>query len=433
MLQHLVDLNDYSQERNINRQYRTLPVVQRIVDAFTSIRELDLQFTNDSYDDDIKKINAVGIEAILKEELGIREVTIRYGNVDYINAFIITPRLDDLHVFNFTMASQYDAGSDQARLRFLKSKKPIKGYVDLKKVKLSGEFSQIPITLGFTIPLFKKDCALTVEEWSSYLFHEIGHLFTYYMYLGDIVSLSNTLSQLQSLYKGHLTHAVRVEILQYVKDDLDLPEAFDVGAVSKHEDGEIVKTMVATGFTQRVVSGTDSYWYDQTTSERLADQFVSRLGLGVPLATGLEKAHTVTKAEKLQSARTLIRRTILSAITLDIYPLVMFMTYATFQPNERYMRYDKFPERIAQIKKDIVASMKDSSLSKEHRKVLQEEYNTLVKIEARAKDSTIFRDNVWQLFNSDGRQHRKVTRLLTNLEELALNPLFAQANRLQTI
>lgn len=430
----LLPISSYTQERNIARQYSTIPVVRDVIKTLESIRAMDLKFENTSIRDDLAKLKKAGLDKVLEKHLNVEKVLITYQVVDYANAYICTPRLDDNHLFNFSKAAEFDYASDQARLRFLKSKKIMRGTVDLQKVKLSGEFSSLHIDMGLTTALLKADSKVSADQVASIIFHEVGHLFTYYLYLGDMVSLSNTMSQLHSLYKGHLLKSVRVDILQYVKEDLELPEEFDVGVVAEYEDGDMVKTMVAAGFMQKTVSGTNSPWYDAATCERLADQFTARLGLSVPFAQALELMYVEDQpAIRRQQVRYAIGTTLLGIVTLGIVPLIMVLTYASQQPNERYMRYDNLKERIAQIRKDIVTSMKDPTLTKTQRLQLQEEHDSLVKVESNVKDNSMLSDRIWQRFSSVGRHHRRTKDFLTELENLATNTLFVKANKLQTL
>lgn len=157
--------------------------------------------------------------------------------------------------------------------------------VDFKNAKLKGLNKDVKNVFTLDFHFGFKTAKLTVDEFLSFLLHEIGHMFSYY-------SLS---------YKSYLSYVSLQDALKEIsKKESDPKKALllaynkatnDTTFVKENEKSDICT--LTLGIVNKVLGrfGRDDTFGTNTSMETYADLFATRFGYGSHVVTGLEKLH----------------------------------------------------------------------------------------------------------------------------------------------
>src|ERR1700752_9579 len=166
-----------------------------------------------------------------------------------------------------------------------------KGTIDTEKCRVSGIFSE------YTTPIFINVISLyrigtKPEEITAIFLHELGHCFSSMEYSNRLNSTNQVLATLarEMLDKDHLSKEYIFKELERInkkttKDELDK-------IISG--DNIILGRATMRYLKEMVTSQLPNWWYDQTSNETLADNFVSRWGYGYALVSALERGEIGT-------------------------------------------------------------------------------------------------------------------------------------------
>ena len=287
--------------------------------------------------------------------------------VEGLNAFINLPDLSA----NNPIVNEWRRGPwmNKKGLELIKaSNKAPMGEVDLNRGHVSGVFSETTQTLHLGLELFKHPLiALSDEELAAYVFHEIGHVFTYYEMIAKTTStnyiIRGTLEQLD-------TNSDRKQRIQLYKD-VESIAGLDLGNLDELADLNDRKAVAIT-LVDRIDKSTRqeiSYSeYDTTGAESLADQYAARHGLALALVTGLDKVSRVSGNPSFLATRTqvfvkigvystmLVTAMVLPIVGLPI--LTLFLAVRTLVALTGVQEYDELPQRYKRIRHQLVDGLK---------------------------------------------------------------------------
>lgn len=373
---------------------------------------------------DRKAIEQSNIEKIIADNTGML-VQVHTPRDIGLNAFVSVPVLDRNHPLHDKYAREYVKAVTTKKM--LKNG-PVTGTIDLQTGKVSGDYSKISIHISAAAQLIESD-AFQPEEVAAIFLHEIGHVMTYFEYLGRNVILHHVMGDLVRNYNESMSMQHRVEIIKSVKSNLDL-DAIEPTVVAEIADGETVQQLIISEYACQYHSATNTHLYDFRTWEALADQYAARHGAALAQATALDKLYRYSgDAAYMGNVKYLIWRTF-DFIALTVFSPFALLIMALAEP---YEIYDMPIQRINRLRQDLINATKDKSLSKELRVRLMNDIADIEKLTAGLKDRESAFMLVWKNVFPTIRRQSNRTAMMQKLEELANNEIFVRSNRLKTL
>lgn len=158
--------------------------------------------------------------------------------------------------------------------------------VDFKNAKLKGLSKDVKNVFTLDFHFGFKIAKLTVDEFTSFFLHEIGHMFSYY----------------STSYKSYITYiSLQDAIKDLSKKETDPKKVLLLAYNRATNDNTFVKEneksdicTLTLGIINKVLGrfGRDDVFGTNTTKETYADLFATRFGYGSFVASGLEKLHS---------------------------------------------------------------------------------------------------------------------------------------------
>lgn len=302
----------------------------------------------------------------------------------------------------------------------------LSGEIDYSKGTVGGDFSKVESLL--IIPnMILTTKAFTNAEIASMLLHECGHVFSYFMYLSRTVTINHVLGQLTEEFNKVETSKEQIELIEETNKMLKV-DTLDAEDLAKVKDGERVSTVIVSEVVKHRLSYTDTPVFDFRTWEAMSDQYASRNGASVDLASGLDKMYRMFDMPAYWSTGKYVMVNVFTApfIVLSL-PILLLATLIS----EPYDAYDKPKDRLKRIRREMVNALKNKSLSKGQSKTIQEDIDKVDGLLNEMSDRSDLVDVVWRLMNPALNRDRKQTAYLNELEIMANNDLYVRANRLK--
>lgn len=198
-----------------------------------------------------------------------------------------------------------DGAKETIKLQDIKKKAERVGSVDLKTSKVHGLFAKeyAFISVGW---VFLVTDVLTDEEVAASLCHEIGHVFTNFEFVADLVTFNHTLRALVNTTVSKMPTSQKTVIFKEILEGEDLSQIVDAKELAKLQSPNAVAAWVGEAKLRKIQSEYGLDQYDMTTNEGLADQFASRHHFNKALVSGLVKIIAVggedIKAKNIRQA-----------------------------------------------------------------------------------------------------------------------------------
>lgn len=198
-----------------------------------------------------------------------------------------------------------DGAKATIKLQDIKKKAERVGSVDLKTSKVHGLFAKeyAFISVGW---VFLVTDILTDEEVAASLCHEIGHVFTNFEFVADLVTFNHTLRALVNTTVSKIPTSQKTVIFKEILEGEELSQIVDAKELAKLESPNAVAAWVGEAKLRKIQSEYGLDQYDMTTNEGLADQFASRHHFNKALVSGLVKIIAVggedIKAKNIRQA-----------------------------------------------------------------------------------------------------------------------------------
>lgn len=396
-----------------------------VVSAFELIRNSDHQLTGRRKDKAL--LEEAKIEALVRYHTGL-SITFKTGADFGINAYVLPPHLDKNHPLLSEIHRYYYSNAD-AQKRIKEAKGSIKGGIDLSTGKVTGVYTQVNSEIFVAAQILQGDL-FTSEEAAAVFLHEVGHLMTYYEYLGRHVLMNHVMEDVHKAYTDTGTDKQRVELLEVVKEALDLDD-LDAELAVKVKKEETFRTLIVSEVANQSHSATGTKYYDLRTFEALADQYVSRLGGGRYIVTGLDKIHRYYGVRGYESNVQFLIIETFKTIGFIVYsPLILLFMALVEMPIDIY---DPPKDRFDRVRRDMVATMKDPKLDSDYRKRLKDDVEHIEKLINEIKDRPDAFMFIWKLIRPSLKNQMNRAQLIQELEELKDNQLFVRYNTLKTL
>lgn len=338
-----------------------------------------------------------------------------------------------------TQAAREDHGTTAFIERYLQgSAKGHVGTVDIRRAKVSGIFSKFAFTVVMPEKFFRRMVPvlrLTPDQWAALILHEVGHFFTYCEYFSRTVTTNQALSALSKQLEGNGNIPLREIQIRKAADALGVHADAKALATAKNR---IVEVALVTETIEKSRSELGVSIYDDTASEYLADQFVSRCGGAAALATALnEVERSFGSSVPFMSTPTFMLTQFLSLV-LTLYPWTALVAapvslwYIAMGGSLTGNEYDSLEVRFRRIKHDAVNRLKNRKLGEEDKKHTLRDIEQIDTILSTVKERTDWQTAVASLFPTY-RKYRNTTQLQKQLEQLGNSNLFTRAAELTTL
>lgn len=316
----------------------------------------------------------------------------------------------------------------------------LKSTIDLDKVKVTGQFTEVPFCLRLPRAFFEGMFTLTPEEITATILHEVGHAFFNLATMGEYVLLNYYLTDGVEILLGKKSNKYRVDVLDqsYLKKHIDTEEARRL-EVDPTEANYRRALLIAWRREPRthLVSRQGSDKRD----EQLADMFASRMGFSRPLATALYK---LTRSPLSRHHRgTLLNMTVevgkflIGGLAVGgsilVPPLTPYLLLAYLivevVDNNNGVTYDNDYQRMVKLRRDLIAQIRDVSSASAYRKKLDDDVRAIDDLLKLMKDRTTVMMALSHVLIPGYRRSRQQIKHEELLESLLNNDLFLQAER----
>ncbi|WP_257292795.1 hypothetical protein [Endozoicomonas sp. ONNA1] len=375
-------------------------------------------------------IRSSGISKLILNELGVT-ATIELASERY-DAFVHIPQIDSNHTLINEWRKFFTSQSD-AILNFNFAKK-LKGSVDLQTSKVSGIFSKVHSKIFIGEGFFQKNGKFSADELGAIITHELGHLFTYYEHLSSSLRTNFAMAAVADRWSGLDTKSKKMELLEAVEDltDIDFDGIEDLANTRK--PGTVNAIIVgAKVHGNRSQLGTD--YHDENSYEFLADQFASRHGFSISLASALDKIYKMHYHPASFSATGFFLLEVVKVVTTALTviggsPVLLLLFLAAVPIRDEY---DPPKARIKRIKGDLIDRLKKKKIPIELTKEYLEQLETLNTIEETLNDYDGLFEYMAKYVLPWRRKQFKAIEFQKDLEALVGNALFASAKKIEVM
>lgn len=351
-----------------------------------------------------------------------------------LGAYIRLPEVDRNHPFIFNSWRDADMSDDVgvALIRALGGK--MQGSVDKLNCKVGGVYKDIQGDVVFGAGLVN-DKSFSDAELASILMHEVGHLFTYFEYLGTLVMTSHVISGIsKSMYQID-SYDKRLDTLKEADRVLgvDTQNRERIAAAPNAKARSLLAQSVyisTLGFKSR--SDTGFNMYELRSCEQLADQFVTRHGSGGrDLATALDKMYRKFWSRSAMSTTEYTiwecTKLIMFLAGLFILPLPFIVYLLIFNPTRKI--YDDPAARLKFIRQQMTDALKDKTLDDKRRTQVLDDIEAVTKLEAELDDKRTLLELFWTTIMPSGRTALSQEATQKQVEALLNNELFVAASK----
>lgn len=327
----------------------------------------------------------------------------------------------------------------------------LRGFVDIRNFKVSGDFSNVEITLYLDPSLIFGNIVLA-KELSAITLHEVGHAFSYFALVADAVSTNLPMIALIN----NITHTEQAEEIEYILKEWNGNDEtlikVDVDEL-KGKKKEVIVTALLTNHIREVVSATKTRDYDDVNSEFLADNFTSRLGAGADVIRALDKLYSMYGHRNrggmgsflinefyigFSFAISVLLGTIISILEGKfLTPFVIFyqaiLVVISDSSNTTDGTYDTTVRRYQRIREDMVVMLKDKEIDKAIGNRVRDDIKRIDEI---LKNYNNYKSVLGRVFDLVLPKHRRrVTQaeFYKELEQLSANNLFLASYDLRSL
>lgn len=437
----------------------------------TLIKELALQFDAAIQDPSLDTLNKVSaaVSGVFKKHTGMT-----------VRLVITKERGHQAYVFTSQADIANPMRSDEVVKRISSFNRPVsekelfKGIVDLKTGTVSGIYSEIPLDIFISESFFKdRSAGITAENIAAVMTHEVGHGFTYLLYLGRMVISSVVVSEICRKQHENAPDKVIRDVVKVATAKTGY-RLRDLQEINASTDPLVIQQVVMADAVDSIRSELGTRFYDRRAFEFSADQFVARHGAAHLIVDALDKLNRyypgymkeyrgssanmsmaisgyldllfgVSKAS-LGGVATVIGTGIFkwAALTATVNPILLTLAGVTalwigvsdvisvmFSDIDNGI-YDPVEHRFAAMRRELIASSKDQNLSSAQRNEIIDHIDHIDKIIANLGGKSYIGPDIlgeWLVGVFTGRvKEQKFQRML---EELVNNRLYEMSNKLQ--
>lgn len=418
----------------------------RLATAFESIdfqrqsslyKELSIHFDNAIQTGNPVKALKQGLgdqiaNAIL-EKTGIK-IVLLVSDSTVPNAFVNLPLIDRNHPLLIDFFREFTDNRDGLN-EIRRNDGILTGGIDRHRARVSGKFSEIVFRVGLTRGLLAVSTNFTASEIAGILLHEIGHVFTYFEYLGTNITTNYILQHTTRQMLDTREIKRKYQIIEDTEKALGI-EFDDTDALVREQNQTVIQTVILRQVVKKRYSELDSHTYDMTAWEMLADQFANRHGAGRDLVTGLDKLHRTAGSVVYKNiggylATEAFKMLLLVVSTPLSLGLIPFLALFVIDPNEDL--YDAPEARIKRLRRDMVDALKDQDASDDYKQQMVQDIEVVDKVLEEMQDRKTFLQTFWTTVWPRSRHNYKQLKFQQELEMLVQNDVFVKASKLKTL
>lgn len=382
---------------------------------------------------DTKAIKAVDIPGIVFSWTGM---TISFDIVTELglNAMLLIPGVDKNHPFiDNEYRSRWSMQIGPAMIRAMGG--AVHGSVNLETGKVSGIYSKIQgdIVMGSYMLSSK---IMSDKEIAAIMCHEVGHLFTYFELMRQVVRTSAIISATAKACVEIDDPKVRLDCLKAAEEVLgiDVRDADKIANSVKAVRNEYVQTILITNHAAKARSESGLNMYDYRSCEQIADQWAQRQGAGAALVTGLDKIYRLSANPQTLTTPMWIIMEVMKLIGWLVVNLFTgFTPLLILVFGVQVKIYDDPKDRIIAIRRQMNDVLKDDKLPAKAKQSILDDIEQLKEVEKTYND----RQTLFQWINANLNIYSKATydqqKVQKELETLLNSDLYAQAAALSLL
>ena len=358
------------------------------------------------------EVKALDLSNIIKKFTNMNvTVTIVNGYAAHMYA----PPVDNSHPFHNNYFTDVPLFSTAGEM-ILKGKSDPIAELDYKNAKVGGVYTEIPINVYIGNGFFSNN-QFTAEEVAAIMLHEIGHAYTYFLYLGHLYFSNFLISTYAQEIVGTRDVDRRKILIKAAERRLGV-EIFNPNKIA--EQGSLDKNKMETLFINshryalNNTTGTDIY--DFRSCEQMADYFATMHGAGPHLITGLNKVYESYGDDSVIPYPIFIIgelfKLILLPITLPFYLLVIMAT------NPAIKIYDSPGARAKYIELQLKGSLRNRNMDPKMRKALLDSIEAAKTAASEVSDKNGLAHLIWTVLSPSynrGVNQEKAQKLLENI------------------
>ena len=365
-------------------------------------------------------------------------ILINISTEDSYAAYVYPPDINKNSPICDKMMQLYSSNKDAEG--FMHDKHFIDGTVDLKRSKVSGDFSKIPCNMCIGSHLLSKGSSFTIKEATAIILHELGHIFVYFVLLSRYTKTQYVLEEGTKRLLMANTKEQRIIILEDIEKSTSVRITKKEELAIKKQSDQAYRVVILKNCIEesRQQLGVDIY--DSRAYEQLSDQFSARHGYYRYLALALDKIlkmHGGDKAYRnpylnmfLQSIYGL---SVIVGITLvpvlGVYGLLCMLIIG----NPLSKTYDPPKVRILKLRQQINDALKDNNIPKELKELYIDDHRILTDLLDKMYYNIDWYTAIYSYLTPMGyADHRDISHLL-ELESLNTNNLFTSAQELSML
>ena len=322
--------------------------------------------------------------------------------------------------------SKNEIGTDLIEKDFLK------GGVNLRTGIATGIFCIYPAKLLFPIEMLL-DKKFTDEEHAGIILHEIGHLFIYLELMSRTVTTNQLLASIARDVRGCNSAEEREFVFRKVKVKHKLKD-LDEKELSKSTNKKVIEYVIVSNVIKEMRSELGGNIYEIGTAEAMADQFASRFGAAVHLATGLEKLYRHYNHIDFRNPFEYFAVEVLK-ILVTFVPLVGWWLYGIMVAcdNSEEPRYDKPGIRLRRLREQLVMKTKSKKIDKEELRSILDGISVIDDILKDVYDNVQLTGMLAYMIFPSRRALASQKEFQRKLEEIAINDIFLKSAELRTL
>lgn len=334
-------------------------------------------------------------------------------------------------------------------------KELFKGSIDLRTGKASGIYSEIPLDVCFSMAFLRKTPKgnyFAPEETAAVLIHEMGHGVMYLRWLGGLVISNIVVAEIcAKVHEGADPVIVR-EIIKVAEQKTGY-KIKDLGTIDKNTDPLVIQQVIMAEMVEKIRSDLGTRYYDARAFEFVADQFAARHGGAAHIVSALDRmyrefGYTPTEysgrmgqfilalADNVKLILSVAGgyasygagAAILGGALSIVFGLAVACIFTILGGGEIY---DDIPNRFKAMRRELIASSKDTNLTQAQRAKILADIQTvdqaLSNLTVTWMTPGFLRD--WFAGVVTGKTGQM--KFMRQLEELANNRLFELSNTLQ--
>lgn len=349
-----------------------------------------------------------------------------------MGAYVMLPNVDRNHPFiksDFRQFMNNDVGLSALSFKDIAPK----GTVNTATGKVTGWFSEIRCQMTLTYDLLTAKI-MNSSEIAAIILHELGHLFTYFLHLGNTVVSNLVVSVAARKIVDAADYGERSYILKEAEKTLgiEIPNKEALAKITSDKEAGNVQTVMLTSLVEKARFETGFNFYEIRSCEQIADQFAVKHGAGVSLASALDKIYNHYGHSSYRNRMTHVLLEIGKLILFvaglwlgAVIPLVLYVIYT----NPLIKEYDDPKKRVEFIISTLTEEIKKRELPEDRRKQLIEDIEIAKMIADKADDKRTLYQIFWQYCRAEGSAAAKQEKLMKAIEEFSNNALFLSASK----